>query len=150
VKVTGGGRIYAIADNAAAQQLAEPFSQQAGAGIDTSTGSFGTSETDLTVQGGPLPLVFTRYYAGHSDRYGELGYRWSTSYDAFLGVYGGDVAVVFGSGKEEVFHESGGSFGPIDVRVKSTLTAYANPPDGVDYRYVTKDKLTYDFEGDGD
>ncbi|HEY7033040.1 MAG TPA: DUF6531 domain-containing protein, partial [Thermomicrobiales bacterium] len=106
VKLTGGGRIYSIADNAAAQQLAEPFSQQAGSGIDTSTGSFGTSATDRAVEGGPLPLVFTRYYAGHSDRYGELGYRWSTSYDTFLGVYGGDVAVVFGSGKEEVFHDA--------------------------------------------
>lgn len=150
VQITNGGKLYSLGDNVARQQLAEPFSQQAGAGIDTSTGSFGTSETDLAVQGGPLPLAFTRYYRGHSDRSGSLGYRWSHTYDTFLGIYGNDVAVVFGSGREEVFHQSGGAFHPLDVRVKGTLTEYTNPPDGVDYRYVTKDKLTYAFEGDGD
>jgi RHS repeat-associated protein len=150
VKLTGGGKIYAIGDNVARQQMAEPFSQQAGVGIDTSTGSFGTSETDLTVRGGPLPLVFTRYYRGHSDRYGELGYRWSTSFDTYLGIYDSDVAVVFGSGKEEFFDENGGTYTPVDVRVKNTLTKYTNPPDGVDYRYKTKDNVTYNFEGDGD
>lgn len=151
VKATGGGRIYSIGDNAARQQLSEPFSQQAGAGIDTSTGSFGWAETDLTVEGGPLPLVFTRYYRGHSDRYGALGFRWSHGYDTYLAVYaGGDAAVVFGSGREEVFAWGGSSFAPVDVRVKSTLTRYANPPDGVDYRYVTKDNLTYNFTASGD
>jgi hypothetical protein len=120
-----------IADNLARQQLSEPFSQQAGAGIDTSTGSFGTSETDLTVEGGPLPLVFARYYAGHSDRYGELGYRWSHTFDTFLAVYaGGDAAIVFGSGKEEFFDENNGSFAAVDVRVKSTLTKFTNPRTG--------------------
>jgi hypothetical protein len=79
-----------------------------------------------------------------------LGYRWSTSFDPYLGIYGGDVAVVFGSGKEEVFHGSNGAPSPVDARVTSTLTQYTNPPDGVDYRYVTKDKLTNAFEGDGD
>jgi RHS repeat-associated protein len=103
------------------------------------------------VEGGPLPLVFTRYYRGHSDRYGELGYRWSHTFDTFLAVYsGGDAAVVFGSGKEEFFHWSNNAFAPLDIRIKSTLTTYANPPDGVDYRYKTKDGLTYNFAGDGD
>lgn len=68
-----GARLYSVGDNVARQQLAEPFSQQVGDQIDTSTGSFGTSETDLTVSGGPLPLVFTRYYHGHADRLG----RWA-------------------------------------------------------------------------
>jgi hypothetical protein len=150
VKLTGGGRIYSIADNVARQQLSEPFSQQAGAGIDTSTGSFGTSETDLSILGGPLPLSFTRYYHGHSDRYAELGYRWSHTFATYLGLYGDDVAVVFGSGKEEYFAADGGALVPIDPRVKSTLTLLDPPVDGVDYRYVTKDGLTYNFEGDGD
>lgn len=149
--MTGSARVYSIADNIARQQLSEPFSQQAGSGIDTSTGSFGTSETDLTIQSGPLPLVFTRYYHGHSDRFAELGFRWSHSFNTYLGIYGSDVSVVFGSGKEEFFRSTGsGTFAAADVRVKSTLTKYTSPPDGVDYRYRTKDNLTYNFEGDGD
>src|SRR5262249_49805239 len=104
VKLTGGSRIYSIADNIARQQLSEPFSQQAGAGVDPSTRHVRTREAPLTIEGGPMPLVFTRYYRGHADRYGELGYRWSHTYDTFLALYaGGDAAVVFGSGKEEFF-----------------------------------------------
>jgi hypothetical protein len=51
--------------------------------VDTSTGSFGYSEPDLTVQGA-LPLSLTRYYAGQSDHLGRLGYHWSTTYDTRL------------------------------------------------------------------
>ncbi|HEY7031973.1 MAG TPA: DUF6531 domain-containing protein, partial [Thermomicrobiales bacterium] len=81
IKGTGGARIYAIADNVARQQLGEPFSMPVGVGIDTSTGSFGWAETDVTVEGGAMPLSFTRYYAGHADRLGSMGYRWRHSYD---------------------------------------------------------------------
>ena len=139
LQISSNGKLYSLADNIARQQFSEPFSQQVGVGVDTSTGSFGHQETDLALQGGPLPLVFTRYYRGHSDRYGELGARWTHTYDTFLGVYAnGDVSVVFGSGKEEYFAWDSNAqiHKAVDVRVKSTLTTYTNPPDGVDYRMI--------------
>ena len=147
VHITGGSRFYSFGDNVARQQLAEPFSQQVrfagGSSVDTSSGSFGLSGTDLAIQGGPLPLVFTRYYAGHSDRQAEFGFRWSHSYDAFAAAYaGGDVAIVFGSGKEEFFdwNSAYSFFKAIDPRVTSTLTKVTVSGDLL-YKHVTKEGL---------
>ena len=151
VHITGGSRFYSFGDNVARQQLAEPFSQQVrftgGSSVDTSTGSFGLSETDLAIQGGPLPLVFTRYYAGHSDRHAEFGYRWSHSYDAFATTYsGGDVAVVFGSGKEEFFDYNTvyDTYTPIDPRVTSTFDKVTIGGDDL-YQHTTKEGLVTTF-----
>lgn len=80
IKITGGGRVYSIADNIARQHLNEPFSYKVGMRIDTSTGAFGYQAEDLRVAGN-TPLIFTRYYNGHSDRLGAMGYGWSHSYD---------------------------------------------------------------------
>jgi YD repeat-containing protein len=146
------GKLYSLGDNIARQQLAEPFSQQVGSGIDTSTGSFGTSATDLSIQGGPLPIVFTRYYRGHSDRYGELGFRWAHSFDTFASTYAnGDVAVVFGAGKEEYFQWDSGSasFAPVDGRITSTLAKVTVGSDLL-YQYQTKAGVTYYFQTNSD
>ncbi|MBK8558504.1 DUF6531 domain-containing protein [Candidatus Amarobacter glycogenicus] len=51
-----------------------------------------------------MPLNFRRFYTGHSDRLGTLGYRWSHSYDTRLTFAdNNDVGVVFGAGGEEFF-----------------------------------------------
>lgn len=145
VNLAGSGRIYSIADNVARQQLSEPFSRKIGLGIDSSTGSMSFSEQDITVQG-TLPLTFTRYYNAHSDRVGALGYRWTHTYDASL-IFApsDDVGVVFGSGREEFFEESSGSFEPADPRIQSTLVKH---PDGT-FRLTTKDNLAYQFSATG-
>src|SRR5262249_8989580 len=99
-----GGKVYSRGDNGARQQLTEPFSQKVGLKIDTSTGAFGYEDRDLSVAAnGPLPLVMTRYYSGHSDRFGSLGYRWTHSFDTRVVVEGNDAGVVFGSVRERVF-----------------------------------------------
>jgi RHS repeat-associated protein len=151
ITLFNGARLYALGDNVARQQLAEPFSQQVGDHIDTSTGSYGTSETDLTLAGGPMPLVLTRYYSAHSDRLGALGYRWSHSYDTFLAIQpDGSVAVVFGSGHEEYFEWNPLllTFRAGDPRIKSTLTKVTGQP--YTYLYETKSGLRYAFTGNGD
>ena len=149
-QVPPGGRLYSIADNIARQQLAEPFSEKAGQGIDTTTGGFGYQAQDLATQG-DMPLVFTRYYVGQSDRVGTLGYRWSQTYDTRLDItQDGDAGVVFGSGREEFFDwltPPGGasSFAPADPRVRDTLV---KNPDGT-YSLTTTSNLTLLFTSTG-
>jgi RHS repeat-associated protein len=151
INVTGGGKLYSIADNIARQQLSEPFSQQvrfaAGSTIDTSTGSFGLATVDLAIEGGPLPIALARYYRGHSDRYGVFGYRWMHTFDAYAATYvNGDVAVVFGSGREEYFewNSSTSTFSAVDPRVTSTLSKVTIGSDLI-YRHVTKHGITTTF-----
>jgi len=122
LKLSGGGKLYSIADNVARQALAEPFSQKVGLEIDTSTGSFGFQEQDLSL-GGPQPLSLVRYYTGHSDRYGSLGARWTHSYAISLyTIPNVGSGVVFGSGKEVFFNVSNtGGYSPADARIHDTL-----------------------------
>ncbi|MEZ4614123.1 MAG: DUF6531 domain-containing protein [Caldilineaceae bacterium] len=140
VKVTNGGKLYSIADNIARQHLAEPFSYKAGMRIDTSTGSFGYSALDLRMDD-LLPLVFTRYYNGHSDRPGVMGYGWSHSYETRLEIGTAEgydhVGVIFGSGKEVFFLRpsvSAPPYAPADARVHDQLIEHA---DGT-YTYIAK------------
>ncbi len=142
-----GGKFYAIADNIARVQLSEPFSEQVGYNIDTSTGSFGYQETDIRTDG-RLPLSFTRYYAGHSDHYGAMGFRWRHTYDIRLVVTADDDAgVIYGSGREVFFDEQNGNglFLPADARVHDELVK--NQDDT--YTYTTSTNLIYDFDANG-
>jgi RHS repeat-associated protein len=147
VKLAGGGKVYSIADNVARQHMREPFSQKVGLSVDTSTGSFGFEDRDLTVEG-RVPLVLTRYYSGHSDRFGPLGYRWTHSFDTHLEITTGDDAgVVFGSGGEEFFiwNPAYETFSPADARVHDELVK--NEDDT--YTLTTKENLDYNFDSDG-
>jgi RHS repeat-associated protein len=147
VQLAGGGKVYSIADNIARQHLREPFSQKVGLRIDTSTGSFGFEDRDLALEG-RIPLVLNRYYSGHSDRYGTLGYRWTHSFDTHLEfASGGDVGVVFGSGGEEFFIWSVPyqTFSAADARVHDELIK--NQDDT--YTLRTKENLDYNFDSTG-
>lgn len=145
VQVPRLGKVYAIADNIARVQLSEPFSEQVGQRIDTSTGSFGYQETDIKTEG-LFPLTFTRYYAGHSDHYGAMGFRWRHTYDIRLEITDdGDAGVIYGSGREVFFDEQSGSFEPADARVHDELVLN---PDGT-YTYTTSTNLDYLFDASG-
>ncbi len=147
VKATGGGKVYSIADNIARQHLNEPFSYKVGIQIDTATGAFGYHAQDLQI-GGSTPLLFTRYYNGHSDRLGVMGYGWSHSYATRLVVTDDDDAgVVFGSGKEIFFtwSNSSQSFTPADARIHDELVKNG---DG-SYTFTTKAKQQYNFTAAG-
>jgi RHS repeat-associated protein len=148
---TNGARLYQIADNIARQQQAEPFSMRVGVGVDAITGSFSWHETDLTFGGGPFPLVLNRYYSGHADRLGPLGYRWRHSFDTqlYIGTGQTTIAVLFGDGREEAFEWDGTSaYLPVDGRVQSTLVKTV--VGGVtSYTYTTTTNLTYDFNDKG-
>jgi RHS repeat-associated protein len=145
INVTNGGRVYSIGDNIARQQLNEPFSYKVGIQIDTASGAFGYQATDLRTAG-VTPLLFTRYYNGHADRLGPLGYRWSHSYETRLIVTNdNDVGIIFGSGKEVFFIRNGTTFTPADARIYDTLVQNG---DG-SYTYTTKAKQQYNFTAAG-
>ncbi|MCB0109149.1 MAG: RHS repeat protein, partial [Caldilineaceae bacterium] len=147
IKVTGGGKVYSIADNIARQHLNEPFSYKVGIRIDTSTGAFGYQAEDLRVAGN-TPLIFTRYYNGHSDRLGAMGYGWSHSYETRLVITEDDDAgVIFGAGKEIFFIWDANSqtFSPADARVYDDLVKNG---DG-SYTYTTKSNQRYNFNAAG-
>jgi YD repeat-containing protein len=146
LKLAGGGKLYSIADNVARQALAEPFSQKVGLQIDTSTGSFGFQEQDLSL-GGPQPLSLVRYYSGHSDRVGVLGARWTHSYAISLyAIPNVGSGVVFGSGKEVFFNQNNqGVFSPADARIHDTLVKNG---DG-SFTYTTTGNQTYAFTAAG-
>jgi YD repeat-containing protein len=150
VQLSGGGKLYSLADNRAREAMGEPFSQKVGLAIDTSTGAFAYSAQDLGTSGASSlgSLVLARYYNGHADRLGELGYRWSHSFDTRLAITNaGDAGVVFGSGREEFFvwQLAFSSFRPADARVHATLVKNG---DG-SYAYTTTDNLTYHFTSAG-
>ncbi|HXK36832.1 MAG TPA: DUF6531 domain-containing protein, partial [Candidatus Paceibacterota bacterium] len=147
VRLVGGGKVYSIADNIARQHLREPFSQKVGLSVDTSTGSFGFTDQDLTLEG-RMPLALTRYYNGHSDRHGPLGYRWAHTFDTRLEFAdGGDVGVLFGSGGEEFFiwDSLEGIFEAADARVHDELVKNVDNT----YTLTTKENLDYDFNSSG-
>ncbi|MGI8553119.1 MAG: RHS repeat-associated core domain-containing protein, partial [Dehalococcoidia bacterium] len=149
IHLTGGGKLYSIGDNIARQQVSEPFSQKVGLQIDTSTGAFAFQDHDLDTQGGPLPLTLTRYYNGHSGQAGELGYRWTHTYDIHLDLVGdGSAGMEWGSGKQEFFgwdwvHTV---FTPVDARSHDTLVKNG---DGTYTFTATQGNLTYKFTSTG-
>jgi RHS repeat-associated protein len=146
VLLAGGGKLYSLGDNAAREQLSEPYARKVGLGIDTSTGAVGFPDSDASVAG-PLPLDFVRYYNAHSDRFGELGYRWSNTYDTRVEfTSSGNAAVVFGSGREEFFFKNNdGSYSAADSRVHSRFVANADAT----YTLSSKDNLSYLFTAQG-
>lgn len=146
VQVPESSRLYSLGDNIARQQLQEPMSHKAGIGIDTSTGSFGFADPDIQLQG-RMPLNFRRFYTGHSDRFGPMGYRWSHSYDTRLAFSdNNDVGVVFGSGGEEFFDgNSSWVFTPTDPRVIDELIRNG---DGT-FTFKTKLTFTYSYDAEG-
>ncbi|OGO09483.1 MAG: hypothetical protein A2Y61_07925 [Chloroflexi bacterium RBG_13_60_13] len=148
LQLAGGGKVYSIADNIARQHLREPFSQKVGLRIDTSTGSFGFEDRDLALEG-RIPLGLNRYYGGHSDEFGTLGYRWTHSFDTHLAlaIDSDDVGVVFGSGGEEFFiwNPAYETFSAADARVHDYLVK--NQDDS--YTLQTKDNLDYNFDSAG-
>ena len=145
------GKFYSLADNIARVQLSEPFSEQVGYNIDTSTGAFGYQVTDIATEG-LMPLQLTRYYNGHSDHVGTLGYRWTHTYDTRLVVLdNNDAGVIFGSGREVFFdwytviNDPPNRYVAADVRNHETLVKNG---DGT-YTLTTTTNLDYHFDANG-
>ncbi|MFL6077227.1 MAG: RHS repeat-associated core domain-containing protein [Mycobacteriales bacterium] len=106
----------------------------AGDPVDTATGYFGQTWTDLSTPGRGEPLSFARSYAeavadpagpnGAAAVDGPFGWGWTYSYNLSTGTdAGGNVTVRQEDGSRVTFLDSGGTYTPSAPRYDATLTA---------------------------
>jgi len=107
----------------------------AGDPVDTATGYFGESYTDLSTPGRGEPLGFTRTYAeatadpsgpnGTDAVDGPFGWGWTFSYNlhATTAASTGDVTITQEDGSQVTFNDSSGTYTPAVPRYDATLTA---------------------------
>jgi RHS repeat-associated protein len=124
----------------------------AGDPVDTATGYFSQSWTDLLTPGLGEPLDFARTYTestadpsgpnGSLAADGPFGYGWTFSYNlsATTAASTGDVTVTQEDGSEVTFDDSGGTYTPSAPRYNATLTA-----SGSDYIYTRQGKEIFTF-----
>ena len=125
----------------------------AGDPVDTSTGYFGQSWTDLATPGRGEALAFSRTYtestadpagpngAGAAD--GPLGWGWTYSYDLHADTDSatGNVTVVQEDGSRVGFVDSGGVYTTAAPRYDATLTE-----SGSTYTYTRRGKDVFSFD----
>jgi YD repeat-containing protein len=118
--------------------------------VNTADGSFGYSQTDLTL-GGRVPLVLARSYNSitAASQPGPLGYGWSFTYE--IGsvlktpAIAGTIALTFGSGRTDVFtRQADGSY-RATVGQFDTLTMQA----GGAYDVRDRQQRDYHFAANG-
>jgi RHS repeat-associated protein len=113
--------------------------------VNTRTGNYWTTTTDLSLPGIGLPFAFSRTYNSAVTTAGVLGQGWTHSYAARL-TENLDGSVTF-------FSEDGGQ-----IAYVPNLDGGYDTPTGVQsmlaatqggYRVTTRDRMTYDFDADG-
>jgi RHS repeat-associated protein len=117
----------------------------AGDPVDTSTGYFGDTFTDLSTPGRGMPLNFTRSYAestadpagpnGSAAVNGPFGYGWTFSYNlkAVTNATTGAVAIVQEDGSQVAFSNASGVYTTVEPRNDATLTK-----SGTTYTYTRR------------
>lgn len=125
----------------------------AGDPVNTATGYFGQTWTDLSTPGRGMPLDFTRTYTeatadpngpnGSLAADGPFGWGWTFSYDMYTTTDSstGNVTVHQEDGSQVTFDDSGGTYTPSAPRYDATLTA-----SGSDYVYTRRGKETFTFD----
>jgi RHS repeat-associated protein len=130
----GGGGLHA---NNPAGFNAEP--------VNTATGNYYTSVTDLRLPGIGVPFAFTRSYNSLDATSGPLGPGWTYSYAAGLTIKpGGDVVFRAEDGQQVDYTRQGdGSF----VGAAGTLSTLTQVTGG--YELLRKDQVRYRFDTSG-
>lgn len=125
----------------------------AGDPVDTSTGFYGETYTDLATPGRGKPLVFTRSYAsaladpagpaGAAAVNGPFGYGWTFSYNlsAVTDPATGNVAIKQEDGSQVPFVNTSGSYAPAAPRFDATLAKT-----GSTYTYTRRSQDLYTFD----
>ncbi|MEV8443248.1 colicin E3/pyocin S6 family cytotoxin, partial [Actinosynnema sp. NPDC051121] len=121
--------------------------------VDTSTGYFGETFTDLSTPGRGMPLKFTRTYAsaladptgpnGALAVNGPFGWGWTFSYNLTAATDGatGNVTVRQEDGSAVTFVNTSGSYAPFAPRFDATLTK-----SGSNYTYTRRGKQVFTFD----
>jgi RHS repeat-associated protein len=117
--------------------------------VNTATGNYYASYTDLSVPGKGLSFVFTRNYNSQdsSTAVSALGAKWTHSYNVSLTVAGdGSSAIRHGDGHQELFSRSAnGSYTAATTGLFSTLVKNA---DGT-FTLTRKNQTRYTFSASG-
>jgi RHS repeat-associated protein len=125
----------------------------AGDPVDTATGYYGETDTDLSTPGRGMPLDFTRSYAsaladpagpnGADAVNGPFGYGWTFSYglSATTNATTGNVTINQEDGSQVTFIDTSGSYAPSAPRFDATLTK-----SGSSYTYIRPGKQVYTFD----
>ncbi|MGO9976846.1 MAG: DUF6531 domain-containing protein [Solirubrobacteraceae bacterium] len=114
--------------------------------VNTSTGNFSHTWTDVTVPGnGPTLDLARTYNSLATGSAGLFGNGWSFPYDAHLDIAAtGDVTVIQGDGAEVPYTETS-----VGLTAPSRVTAtLAQNADG-SYTFTTGKQLTYEFGSSG-
>jgi RHS repeat-associated protein len=125
----------------------------AGDPVDTATGYFGDTFTDLTTPGRGVPLNFTRTYTEATAdpngpnktlaANGPFGYGWTFSYNlkAITNASTGAVTIVQEDGSQVAFTSASGVYTTIEPRNDATLTK-----SGTTYTYMRRGRAIFTFD----
>lgn len=125
----------------------------AGDPVDTSTGFFGETMTDLTTPGRGAPLNFSRTYASPLSSpagpnaslavNGPFGWGWTYSYNvsAATDATSGNVTVSQEDGSQVTFINTAGTYAPSAPRYNASLTK-----SGTKYTFTRKSKDVFTFD----
>ncbi len=111
--------------------------------VNTITGDFNHTHTDLLVPTVGLPLEFTRYYHSGSAMQRYLSPGWTHTYDRYLVFNGDDVTVFYPDGHSVIFEDVSGVLTP-RAGIYDTLEE-----DAGEYTLTTKNQVEYVFDSDG-
>jgi RHS repeat-associated protein len=113
--------------------------------VNTATGNYVSTTTDVTLPGIGVPFEFTRTYNSADPTTGPMGRGWTHTYNASLAVQpSGDVTLRTGTGQQVVFTlQADGSF---QGAYGSTSTLSLS---GGEYTLTTHDQLRYVFDSGG-
>ncbi|MFO1323720.1 MAG: RHS repeat-associated core domain-containing protein [Burkholderiales bacterium] len=115
--------------------------------VNTATGNFYSSYTDLHVHGRGLDFVFNRYYNSLGSAVGPLGANWTHSYVGSLAAdpVNGTVTIQEPSGGLLTFDLSGSSYVSRNTGSFDTLTRNANG--SFTLTRINRTKITFSAEG---
>ncbi len=116
--------------------------------VDSATGDFWHTFSDLNIPGRVIPLTFTRTYnANDAATNGPLGYGWTFSFNTSLSVNAtsGVVTVNEETGGQEVFDPASGGGYAAAPRVMATLVHNMSGT----WTLVVRNQTTYTFNSSG-
>src|SRR5919197_3499777 len=113
--------------------------------VNSLTGAFTTSQTDLTEAATGVSFAFDRSYTSADTTSGRLGPGWTDNYATSLAVQSNGDVLVHGDEGQEVYYakQPDGSFVGA-AGALSTLTLLSGT-----YKLVTHDQITYTFDSSG-
>jgi len=145
----GGVRVYSSPDLAAAAlgnscNIPSGYSSEP---VNTATGNYVFSRTDLVIPGRGIPLVFQRTYNSQDSYSGPLGIGWTHSYNIILKANpDGSVSIKWGDGHSDFFDlHPDGTYSPRYGWIFDNLQKQA---DGT-FHLTKKDQTVYIFDATG-